>query len=240
MADKKIVGWFTMNGVHIPIFEGESKDAAVQRSMKQRTDASLHTGNGTVGQMIKFGANYPNTNITVKDMKGNVVWQGTAGKMPDVVSKMSFEKIKSDDEGKRIGDAKNLSVTVKGDLAGSDKKKSISQQNEDVKKKQIAQNKAQADKLNNKSNQDITKLNTNALYRKATGIYTNLRTLEKERKGLEDQIMEARADGKDVSKLMSAYKIKDDAHKELMDKYIKLSSEFNKRADKGKFAKGYK
>lgn len=34
MADKKIVGWFTMNGKHIPVFEGESKADAVKRSVK--------------------------------------------------------------------------------------------------------------------------------------------------------------------------------------------------------------
>ena len=34
MADKKIVGWFTMNGKHVPVFEGESKEDAVKRSVK--------------------------------------------------------------------------------------------------------------------------------------------------------------------------------------------------------------
>ena len=35
MADKKVVAWFTMNGKHIPIYEGESKDDAVKRSVTQ-------------------------------------------------------------------------------------------------------------------------------------------------------------------------------------------------------------
>lgn len=33
MADKKVTGWFTMNGKHIPVFEGESKKDAVKRSI---------------------------------------------------------------------------------------------------------------------------------------------------------------------------------------------------------------
>lgn len=33
MAEKKIVDWFTMNGKHIPIYEGESKADAVNRSI---------------------------------------------------------------------------------------------------------------------------------------------------------------------------------------------------------------
>ena len=35
MASKKITGWFTMNGKHIPLFEGESKKDAVNRSLKK-------------------------------------------------------------------------------------------------------------------------------------------------------------------------------------------------------------
>lgn len=33
MSEKKVVSWFTMNGKHIPIYEGESKDDAVRRSV---------------------------------------------------------------------------------------------------------------------------------------------------------------------------------------------------------------
>lgn len=33
MSERKITGWFTMNGKHIPIFEGESKADAVNRSI---------------------------------------------------------------------------------------------------------------------------------------------------------------------------------------------------------------
>lgn len=33
MSDKKVVSWFTMKGKHIPIYEGESKDDAVRRSV---------------------------------------------------------------------------------------------------------------------------------------------------------------------------------------------------------------
>ena len=34
MADRKVTAWFTMNGKHIPIFEGESKQDAIKRSIK--------------------------------------------------------------------------------------------------------------------------------------------------------------------------------------------------------------
>ena len=33
MSERKIVDWFTMNGKHIPIFEGESKQDAINRSI---------------------------------------------------------------------------------------------------------------------------------------------------------------------------------------------------------------
>lgn len=33
MAEKKVIDWFTMNGKHIPIFDGESKGDAVNRSI---------------------------------------------------------------------------------------------------------------------------------------------------------------------------------------------------------------
>ena len=33
MAEREVKGWFTLNGKHIPIFEGESKQDAVNRSI---------------------------------------------------------------------------------------------------------------------------------------------------------------------------------------------------------------
>ena len=33
MAERKVIDWFTMNGKHIPIYEGESKEDAVNRSI---------------------------------------------------------------------------------------------------------------------------------------------------------------------------------------------------------------
>lgn len=38
MAEKKVTGWFTMNGKHIPIFEGESKDDAVNRAVAKANE----------------------------------------------------------------------------------------------------------------------------------------------------------------------------------------------------------
>lgn len=35
MTTKKPTGWFTMNGKHVPIYEGESKVDAVKRAMSQ-------------------------------------------------------------------------------------------------------------------------------------------------------------------------------------------------------------
>lgn len=38
MADKKITGWFTMNGKHIPIFEGESQKDATNRAIAKANE----------------------------------------------------------------------------------------------------------------------------------------------------------------------------------------------------------
>ncbi|MBP5423827.1 MAG: hypothetical protein J6Y78_15430 [Paludibacteraceae bacterium] len=38
MSERKITGWFTMNGKHVPIFDGESKEDAVKRSVANNNE----------------------------------------------------------------------------------------------------------------------------------------------------------------------------------------------------------
>lgn len=38
MSEKKITGWFTINGKHIPIYEGESKKDALNRSVAKQNE----------------------------------------------------------------------------------------------------------------------------------------------------------------------------------------------------------
>ena len=35
---EKVVGWITVNGVHVPLKDGESKDDAVKRSLEVRKE----------------------------------------------------------------------------------------------------------------------------------------------------------------------------------------------------------
>ena len=37
MADKEVKAWFTSNGKHIPIFDGETKDDAIKRYTNNNT-----------------------------------------------------------------------------------------------------------------------------------------------------------------------------------------------------------
>lgn len=38
MSEKKVIDWFTMNGKHIPIYEGESKQDALNRSIAKHNE----------------------------------------------------------------------------------------------------------------------------------------------------------------------------------------------------------
>lgn len=40
MADRQPVGWITVNGVHVPIFDGESKQDAINRSIAENNAAT--------------------------------------------------------------------------------------------------------------------------------------------------------------------------------------------------------
>ena len=43
MAERKVKQWITVNGVHVPIFEGESKSDAVKRAIdKAKSNANAN------------------------------------------------------------------------------------------------------------------------------------------------------------------------------------------------------
>lgn len=162
MADKKVVGWFTMNGKHIPIFEGESKADAVKRSVsKGRKNQPV-----TEKHVKKLEKDYLDNNR--KEWAANR--EAKRAKSDEEILKAMDKSIdyqrKANDAKYKLDDTLDNHDVIK---SAKFKKKSVAEQNEDIKAKQIAQNKEQADKLNNdkKAKQD-TESGTKSLTDKLT------------------------------------------------------------------------
>lgn len=56
MADREPVAWFTVNGMHIPIFDGESKEDAFKRSQMERSKKEADNRNAEIKSHYKFHA----------------------------------------------------------------------------------------------------------------------------------------------------------------------------------------
>lgn len=139
-ASKKAVGWFTMNGKHIPLFEGESKEDAVKRSISKGKEDRPTTKKHIDNKWDEFEKASHKAEIMAHDIDS---------------AEYRKEERKA---GRKYDDA-----VAKGEKSGvitkvTVKKKSVAEKNEDIKNKQIAQAKEQADKAKGVTRKDVEEL----------------------------------------------------------------------------------
>ena len=181
MADKKVTGWFTMNGKHIPVFEGESKKDAVKRSIsngkahqpvskghtekkwKEFEDASrkaevMHADIDAPKYRKKEIDKAKEYDKAVEQKRKN--GEITSVKMSDKTKKqLKAEKTvnQMDKDIKKNPKLEDKALTEHENKRAK-KENSVASKNEDIKAKQIADAKKQADTLNGKkSNEQIFK-----------------------------------------------------------------------------------
>ena len=124
MADKQVKAWITRNGKHIPIYESSTNRQPATQSEYAQALKSRDLAHQAFNQTSKKRANLNSIGDTsVADSYRKLV---------------NAEKDVEDIEKRGI--IKSVKV-----------KKSVPQQNADIREKQIAESKAQADKLNGKS-----------------------------------------------------------------------------------------
>ena len=141
MAEKKVIGWFTVNGKHIPVFEGESKSDAFKRQFKDGRE------------------NQPVTEKHVKKLEKDYLdnnrkqWaasrEGKSAKTDEEVLKAMGKSIdyqRKTDEAKHKLNNTLYNHPVMKSYKVNGRKKSVAEQNEDIKQKQISQAKEQANK----------------------------------------------------------------------------------------------
>ena len=78
LGDRKPVGWFTMNGKHIPIFEGETKADAIKRSITKKSPKfkSKHitkTADKKTGEIKARPKNAPNNKSNAENKESKPV-----------------------------------------------------------------------------------------------------------------------------------------------------------------------
>lgn len=120
----KVTGWFTMNGKHIPIYNGETKADAIKRSIS--------------GKSPKFKSSSFNKTI---NKKGDIV---KSDKNSDKDTSDAVKKVKKDDTKQT-----KSKVSSNNDLKQSSSKESKKKDStEEKRQKQIADAKVKSDKLN--------------------------------------------------------------------------------------------
>ena len=165
MADKKIVGWFTVNGNHIPVFEGEKKSDAFKRVFKYddvknknpkkyssrenfkklskpTTDTAVeHYWNKNKELVDKENAAYSklyDDEFMERRYAGDTKYESEMWdnyKKANEEANKAYVRAREESEKPRI---KSAVLKVK--------KKSVAGQNEEIKTRQIAINKEQAEK----------------------------------------------------------------------------------------------
>ena len=89
MAEREVKGWFTLNGKHIPIFEGESKQDAVNRSIAKDNEDLKNKQIGVWQQ--KINEMNKNSKLYEKDPE-----TGMLKSSKDKIDKMSVEELKKE------------------------------------------------------------------------------------------------------------------------------------------------
>ena len=152
--DKKVIGWFTVSGKHIPVYEGEKKSDAFKRTFKdgRKTVAYSREDNKKLQPTTKKSIDHYdklNREKTAASSEAYQHWQhvhsdynATTGDEVRAFSEYEDARLASTRAyQKYIKEASKRTIeSVKV------KKKSVAEQNEDAKAKQIAQNAEQANK----------------------------------------------------------------------------------------------
>lgn len=64
MAERKVKQWITVNGVHVPIFEGQSKDEAVKKALSQFKDKTKESHGGSFEAELEEHSDPEYKNVT--------------------------------------------------------------------------------------------------------------------------------------------------------------------------------
>lgn len=132
---KEVKQWITIEGKHIPIFEGQSKDAVVKNYIK-------HNHPGKKGEFRSTQGKGNGPEVTVKPGTKVTVRKASNGDLKAAIQETISPKHKG------FGGTDTVGNETKALKEGAEEIKKA----QDKKAEQIAQNKAEADRLNKKSN----------------------------------------------------------------------------------------
>lgn len=81
MAKREVESWITVNGVHIPIYKGETKNEAVRRGIKERNNYLREKFSKK--DTLEATKHYSDDDKYPKDEKGNIVYEDKVERIGD-------------------------------------------------------------------------------------------------------------------------------------------------------------